>query len=53
MNSLCAGVLGTNDGIVSVAVPLIGVIATGAGDKAILMAGAGLHHRVSGLHGAG
>lgn len=31
--------MGTNDGIVSVAARLIGVIATGAGDKAILMAG--------------
>ena len=39
MNSLRAGVLGANDGIVSVAALLIGVIATGAGDKAILMAG--------------
>ena len=39
MNSLRAGVLGANDGIVSVAVLLIGVIATGAGDRAILMAG--------------
>ncbi len=38
MNSLRAGVLGANDGIVSVAALLIGVIATGAGDKAILMA---------------
>ena len=39
MNSLRAGVLGANDGIVSVAALLIGVIATGAGDTAILMAG--------------
>ena len=39
MNSLRAGVLGANDGIVSVAALLIGMIATGAGDKAILMAG--------------
>src|SRR5699024_11783253 len=39
MNSLRAGVLGANDGIVSVAALLIGVIAAGAGDKAILMAG--------------
>lgn len=39
MNSLRAGVLGANDGIVSVAALLIGVIATGAGDKSILMAG--------------
>ena len=39
MNSLRAGVLGANDGIVSVAALLIGVIATGAGDKPILMAG--------------
>ena len=31
MNSLRAGVLGANDGIVSVAALLIGVIATGAG----------------------
>lgn len=31
--------MGVNDGIVSVAALLIGVIATGAGDKAILMAG--------------
>jgi len=31
MNSLRAGVLGINDGIVSVAAPLIGVIASGAG----------------------
>ena len=31
MNSLRAGVLGANDGIVSVAALLIGVITTGAG----------------------
>ena len=39
MNSLRVGALGAIDGIVSVAALLIGVIATGTGDKAILMAG--------------
>lgn len=39
LNWLRAGVLGANDGIVSVAALLLGVIATGAGDGAILAAG--------------
>lgn len=39
LNWLRAGVLGANDGIVSVAALLLGVIATGAGEGAILAAG--------------
>jgi vacuolar iron transporter family protein len=40
LNWLRAGVLGANDGIVSVAALLLGVIAAGAGDRAVLTAGA-------------
>lgn len=39
LNWLRAGVLGANDGIVSIAALLLGVIATGMGDGAILLAG--------------
>lgn len=39
LNSLRAGILGANDGIVSVAALLIGVIATGVDNKAILLSG--------------
>lgn len=39
LNSLRAGVLGANDGIVSVAALLLGVIATGADNKTILISG--------------
>lgn len=39
LNWLRAGVLGANDGIVSIAALLLGVIATGMGDEAILLAG--------------
>lgn len=39
LNWLRAGVLGANDGIVSVAALLLGIIATGAGEGAILAAG--------------
>lgn len=38
-NTLRAGVLGANDGIVSVAALLLGVVASGAGSAAILTAG--------------
>lgn len=46
MNTLRAGVLGANDGIVSVAALLLGVIATGAGDTVIF--GAGLAATIAG-----
>ncbi|HCG2962011.1 TPA: VIT family protein [Corynebacterium striatum] len=39
LNSLRAAVLGANDGIVSVAALLLGVVGSGVGDKAILTAG--------------
>ncbi len=39
LNWLRAGVLGANDGIVSIAALLLGVIATGLGEGAILLAG--------------
>lgn len=39
LNSLRAGVLGANDGIVSVAALLLGVIATGADNKTIFISG--------------
>lgn len=39
LNALRAGVLGANDGIVSVAALLLGVIASGAGDTAVFVAG--------------
>lgn len=39
LNALRAGVLGANDGIVSVAALLLAVIASGAGDTAVFVAG--------------
>lgn len=46
MNTLRAGVLGANDGIVSVAALLLGVIATGASDGVIF--GAGIASTIAG-----
>lgn len=46
MNTLRAGVLGANDGIVSIAALLLGVIATGASDTVVF--GAGLASTIAG-----